>query len=810
MNSPCLSFEKRTRVTLLVGLTLLSLPTIVLGQIIVPPGPIFSTKAAVILPTPATLPWMITQPGAYVLGRNLIAPPGYAGNGIVIDANDVTIDLAGFLVQGVPSSQDGITVLGAQENISIFNGTVTRWGQDGVDFSNATNSNLERLRVADNVGNGISTGAQNTVVRCQAESNGIVGISLGESNVLADCTAKQNSCAGLPPGTAAGITAQANTTLRHSTSQGNHPGCGGIATFGPCAIQDCTAVDNGADGILIGVGGVATGCTAARNNGNGFLADQLVTITDCTATDNVSEGFLVAGGLSTLNHCTAGYNQQNGISVGRRSTVSACSGVENSLSGIVASDGGTINGCTASGNGAAGITAQDGSNIEYCTASGNAQAAVKATANCRVAGNSCENLNMPPLFPPPPGSVGIHLTGSGNRAEGNTVRGHAKGLKIDSSGNDLASNTVSNNVDNYDIVSGNKLDLLLSEIPESIDWPANVTLAGSLTGLSGANGISINADNVTIDLAGHALIGVPGSLKGISSGLAPRNNNSVRNGVVRSWGGDGVDLWETSNGSLEWLRVQSNGADGLRLRTGRVSQCGARQNGEDGIETQQALVVDSTTETNAGRGIVAGNGSNITQCLATSNASHGFEIGGGCALTESTSTYNGGNGIQAAGFGCSITKCAASFNTGNGIQTGGEGTVENCTAAQNGGDGILAFYRVTIANCSANLNTGDGIDFFGKCIVIGNTCGQNGFGGTGAGIHQSFSGAGGDNRIEGNNVTDNDFGIDVDEAGNLIIRNSASGNASGNYSIAPGNAVGPTVTAATIGANTSPHANYDF
>jgi len=56
---------------------------------------------------------------------------------------------------------------------------------------------------------------------------------------------------------------------------------------------------------------------------------------------------------------------------------------------------------------------------------------------------------------------------------------------------------------------------------------------------------------------------------------------------------------------------------------------------------------------------------------------------------------------------------------------------------------------------------------------------------------------GGGNRIEGNNCTDNDRGIDVDVSTNLIVRNTCSGNTT-NYEIVAGNAVG-TITNTPVG-----------
>ena len=80
--------------------------------------------------------------------------------------------------------------------------------------------------------------------------------------------------------------------------------------------------------------------------------------------------------------------------------------------------------------------------------------------------------------------------------------------------------------------------------------------------------------------------------------------------------------------------------------------------------------------------------------------------------------------------------------------------------------------------------------------------------------------AGWDNRIDSNNVTDNDRGIEVESSGNLIIRNSASGNAI-NYTIVLNNRVGEIVSAPDSGnisgdtggvgvGSTDPWANFSF
>ncbi len=94
----------------------------------------------------------------------------------------------------------------------------------------------------------------------------------------------------------------------------------------------------------------------------------------------------------------------------------------------------------------------------------------------------------------------------------------------------------------------------------------------------------------------------------------------------------------------------------------------------------------------------------------------------------------------------------------------------------------------TIQNCASTSNEGDGIKITNDCVVRRNLCQANGSSGDGAGIHATST----DNRLESNNVTDNDRGIDVDAAGNLILKNTASGNTT-NFDIAANNVFGAIV-----------------
>ncbi len=122
----------------------------------------------------------------------------------------------------------------------------------------------------------------------------------------------------------------------------------------------------------------------------------------------------------------------------------------------------------------------------------------------------------------------------------------------------MADNIVKGNGSNYGIVADNQLNILLCEIPETIDWPAKVTLAGSLKGISGQNGITVNSDNVTIDLDGHTLEGISDTGYGVY--MDGRSNVKISNGIIRDFD---YGIYENSglgkNHSVIDVQAVSNG-----------------------------------------------------------------------------------------------------------------------------------------------------------------------------------------------------------------------------------------------------------
>lgn len=316
-----------------------------------------------------------------------------------------------------------------------------------------------------------------------------------------------------------------------------------------------------------------------------------------------------------------------------------------------------------------------------------------------------------------------------------------------------------------------------------ITQPGSYYLTTNLTGVAAKHGIEIAASGVTLDLMGFELAGgVTNSLDGVRVSVTT-TNIAVRNGSVRNWGGNGVHADFAKNGQYHDLRLSANGGRGLICGDGSaVVKCTAQSNGGDGIYAGDSGAISGcTAQDNQGtHGIHGGIGSTISVCTAQGNqVTYGIfgNIGStisGCAAYANVGTGSISYGIYGTS-GITIIACVSRSNS----NTNSPGTSSH-------GIGIFAGGASTVKDCSASFNRGDGIRVSNDSLVEGNTCNLNGNSGVGAGIHVTSI----DNRIEGNNSTDNDLGFDVDVAGNLIIRNSASGNIT-DWDIVANNVFGP-------------------
>jgi parallel beta-helix repeat protein len=314
-----------------------------------------------------------------------------------------------------------------------------------------------------------------------------------------------------------------------------------------------------------------------------------------------------------------------------------------------------------------------------------------------------------------------------------------------------------------------------------ISAPGSYYLTGNITGVSGKNGIWINADNVTLNLNGFALIGTLGTLNGITGPIftipVSHRNLRVYNGTVDFWYGSGIDCQGASNSQFDHLRVSQNNGYGLICGDGSVlSSCSAEANGFQGLAT--------------------GNRSSLTGCTSADNGFDGIDTGNYCTIAACTSSGNLDlyAGINTGG-NCTVTACCANDNY-DGIVSFDGSTVRDCTANGNAEDGIIITSGAVVVNCTASFNSTNGISCVSGCLISGNNAFYNL---NGIRIFGSL------NRIDGNTANYNSH-VGILWLNDVVIRNNAFLNASANYSPAVG--TGNTGPLNAAGTSTSPWANF--
>jgi hypothetical protein len=149
----------------------------------------------------------------------------------------------------------------------------------------------------------------------------------------------------------------------------------------------------------------------------------------------------------------------------------------------------------------------------------------------------------------------------------------------------------------------------ISSLPYTITNGGSYYLTGNLTGVSGQSGITVNANDVSIDLNGFNLTGVGSSVHGIVVSASVRDL-SVSNGAVSGWGGNGVAAGSASSSQFQGLRLLNNGGDGL-------------------IVGSSSVAYRTIATGNTGNGIhVTGNGNRIEGNSLLANAAYGLKVDG--------------------------------------------------------------------------------------------------------------------------------------------------------------------------------------
>lgn len=173
--------------------------------------------------------------------------------------------------------------------------------------------------------------------------------------------------------------------------------------------------------------------------------------------------------------------------------------------------------------------------------------------------------------------------------------------------------------------------------------------------VAGFNGITISADDVTLDLNGFASNGGVGTRDVIIIIGSAHNNMVIRNGTVRDCGGNGVTAFLAVNSQFDSLRIFNNGTGGLDagLLVGLGSQvrnCLVRGNMGEGITGEGPNLFDGCTVEHIGlAGITAKVTGVVTNCIARADGGHGFRFPSrsGSVVRSCSAAQNTGAGYFA-------------------------------------------------------------------------------------------------------------------------------------------------------------------
>lgn len=305
-----------------------------------------------------------------------------------------------------------------------------------------------------------------------------------------------------------------------------------------------------------------------------------------------------------------------------------------------------------------------------------------------------------------------------------------------------------------------------------ITAPGSYYLSANVVGVAGRHGIHIASDNVTLDLNGFSVIGAVGAGDGITqpnTGVYHRNIE-VRNGVIRSWPGSGINL-QTDGSRFENLRLSNNTLAGLNL------------NGSLSVLVRGCTILDCQ-----GGGLFAGNATIVEHVSVVY-----------------TLTMGDAPGMSVAD-GSAVRFCTVRGVRGTGILAGGSSTITDNTVSSARADGINVGPRSTVARNTVTGSTATGIVLSGAgCLVADNTLAGNAQGST---THGGIVSSHNNHRIDSNTLSSNGVGIRLTGTGSLITRNTFRQNTA-NYTISASNSLGPPVTVSLIGdISTSPNPHH--
>jgi hypothetical protein len=181
------------------------------------------------------------------------------------------------------------------------------------------------------------------------------------------------------------------------------------------------------------------------------------------------------------------------------------------------------------------------------------------------------------------------------------------------------------------VIVGGGVGTKISSVPYTIAAPGFYYLTKDLTYNGTTNAITVNADNVTVDLMGFTLAngGAPGGTIGIF--MTGRANVEVRNGSVQ---GFYAGVWEQGSGNRHRaINIRAtNNSYGILFNGNnhQIKNCNASNNTVTGFYLNAGIIADCVAGNNEFGILIYGPG-NVLGNSACNNSLYNFNLGNGTA-----------------------------------------------------------------------------------------------------------------------------------------------------------------------------------
>ena len=219
--------------------------------------------------------------------------------GILVQADDVTIDLNGFRIIG-PNRCSGTPTLGNPITCTLGGSGVGIEADAQASRTSIYNGSIVGMR-----SHGVALGSGSSVRQIRATGNGGMGIRVGGSSfAVVENVAQRNGMDGIGVGN--------EGTVRGNRAQFN--GDDGIDCGFNCVVVGNTAVGNTTDGITAGAGSVLHENVATANLDDGISGGTRVSRNVARSNDGFG---LRLGSSSAYDHNTAVGNSAGQVSLGQ-------------------------------------------------------------------------------------------------------------------------------------------------------------------------------------------------------------------------------------------------------------------------------------------------------------------------------------------------------------------------------------------------------------------------------------------------------------------------------------------------------------